>query len=223
MKDYAFVIYLIAPLIGYILGSVKPLRFINNRTACFTFLVVSALCLFSFFTKISLALDWIDHTIIVIGLLAIGYCGTRIMDPASGLHPYIIRVFRTLTIGFYIVLPVLFYGFLVMSFGNDHLGKTVHIDEYQNYRIKHVNINSNFNFPGNHFVTVYNKTWLIEYPVKKLNLGTYGQYGFNVYTVLDDKTMVPENAFDYDEVSQSLILLRYNNGLYTKSKLFKNP
>jgi len=217
-NEFTFFTYFIYPLLGFIIGSIKKLRFINHNQALKILLIVILLTGLSILTKVSFSIDIIDKIILVIGLTMIGYCGTK--NDNYNLNS--IRVFRIFIILMYVTLPFIFIGIFFLAFKNDTLGKTVHIDEGERFRIKHENINSNFNFSGYHNAYVYRKRFLLEYQIDKFELGEYGQYGFNGYIILNKNTKIPLNKFEYNFDSKTLILYTYINSKFKISKEFKN-
>ena len=221
-NEFTFFIYFIFPLFGFVIGSIQNLRFINNRQSLKILLIVSLLTCFSFITSISFSLDIIDKVIISIGLTSIGYCGTKIKDDNSGLNKNTIHLFRVFIILIYVSLPFILVGMFFLAFANDTIGKTVHIDEDNKFKIKHENINSNFTFSGYHNVYVFQKRFIVEYQVDKFELGEYGQYGFNGYRILNNGTKIPLNKFVYNIDLKKLILYSYSENKYTISKEFKN-
>lgn len=145
------------------------------------------------------------------------------LDMKSTFHRNVVKTVRAMFKVFYWTLPLTLFGYVIMLFGDDKIGQTVHVDELKDYRIKHTNIHSSFTFEGYHIATVYKKAFLIEYPIQEFELGKYGEYGFNSYTLFHDGVRIIQHTFEYDEASNSLILLSYQYGKYVKSKTFESP
>ena len=223
IENYTFWVYLCLPLLGYFLSPTKPLRFVPNKVAFNVVVVVLCLAVASLLTKVSFSLDFLDEVIVGSGLFAMGYLGAGLERAKSKLHKNLVKSVRRILLVFYVTLPLTLWGLVMMSFGGDKIGQTVHLDESKDYRIKHMNIHSSFTSPGYHVATVYGKKFVFEYPIKTFELGEYGRYGFNSYAVLGDRVMIPHNKFEYDEASESLRLLKYKYGKYSYLKTFESP
>jgi hypothetical protein len=215
-------IYIIFPIIGYVLGSIKQVRIINNSLTFKISIVIIGLIITSLITNISFYYDWIEKLTISLGLLTVGYTGTRLNKSDNGLNKNIVKLYRILTFSFYIILPLLLLYLFGMSFSNDWIGETIKVESNDTFKIKHINKNSNFNFPGYHIVHVYDRFLIFEYPVNTFKLGEYGKYGFNSF-IIENNKQIPMNEFKYDARTKSLILSIYSNGGYEEVKRFYNP
>lgn len=218
MGLYLLLTYLSLPILGFIIGNIKKLRIVNNIKTFILTLLVLLLIGLTVLTKVSFINNIIDYTIIGIGLFSFGYTASRLNSPNFSLHKGIVKTFRILLLSAYLSLPIAYYYMIMMAFKNDYIGSIVQVNDYKEYRIKHVNIHSNFTFPGFHLVTVYSKKFGFEYPIKEYNLGTYGKYGFDEQIIIDNK-LIPYNKFAYNINDDELILLKYDKNMYRKSKI----
>jgi hypothetical protein len=209
------------PLLGYTIGSTNKLRFITNLSSFKTFIFCSIVAVIHFISDISFSYDLIDNLIFSLLLITFGYSGSKINANESALKNKYIKMFKLSLIVFYISIPIVLGGIFYTVVTNNWIGTTVKINDNDRYRIKHVCKNGNFNFSGIHYATVYKTFILFEVPISRFNLGNYGLYGFNEYTIINDK-MIQTNKFEYDDKSNSLILLEYNSGKYLKTKEFKH-
>lgn len=206
-------IYLTLPFTGFIVGSIKRFRFMPPKRSFIVFIISILIIAISKITSISFSFDFLDHLAVASSLLVFGYCGSR---PNHQLNKGInraISLFRTTLALSYIALPFVAYWLFIQSFGNDRLGRIVHIDNTKSYRIKHVCINSNFTYSGNHNVHVFRKNVLFEFQIDFFNLGQYGKYGFNQYVVENNK-LISSHRFDYNSLDNRLILKKYCHGIY---------
>lgn len=211
---------LLMPLIGFMMGMVKDYRFIEGIFA--VKLLIGSFILFSIYlvSSMSFSIDILDWLVMATGLFAIGYGGTRLKSNDSGINRRLVLGLKAVTILFYCAIPIALLGILFISYHNNWLGKTVGIDKSNNYTIKHVCKNSNFTFSGYHYANIYKKVFLVEYQVDQFQLGQYGEFGFDSFSVEDDGSLSPLNKFEYDPKRQVLTVYQNRGERYIKEKEF---
>jgi hypothetical protein len=221
MEDNSIWFFIFMPLAGYIIGSITRFRFLKTKSALKINLTCLALMIGSLLSGVSFYYDVLDSLWILTGLFFFGYIGTQLRKELNNSIKKIIHIYRILLIIFYTSLPLVAYSALIMAFDNDWIGSTRAVEEENTIRIKHVSKNSNFSFPGYHHVYVYKQLLIFEYPIDHFALGTFGNSGFVVYTVMGNK-LIPSHKYEYDQDKKELIMKEYINNVYKKVKIIRH-
>ena len=154
-------------LFGMIWGSIPSLKLVSKKHSLLILSFCCIVVLFGVLSQISFSYDVLDQVVVSVLFLCLGY--TSGIDKAidSNKMKRLITAFRYGLI--LIFVSATFY--MVFSMLNPLSIKSsdlVHLEESENYRIKHYRENSNFTFAGYHKARVFERLLFLEYPISCL-------------------------------------------------------
>lgn len=209
MTDYLIFFYLGVPIIGYLIGSFPQTRFLNGHTAIKTSGILLATTVLFNFVDITFKYDSIDYLIVIFLCFFIGYSSTQLKNENNSVYKRVIILSRFLIFGFYITTPISAYFLLVTALGNNDFESIVHVEQNENYHIKHIRKGSGYASTGKHIARVYSDFLIIEYRITEFDLGDFGVNGYNIYTSING-TQRPTTKAIYNKNKNTLTLYEYD-------------